>query len=241
MLMLMHALAYLPVIGCVYHALALPLAQTPFVRRRLLKTPTHEVAAAIVTTLHTWYIAQLGIGCMLQRTTPAHDDAIARHSGHVSLSYFVFDTCYLVWRDGALVLKNKYLAHHIVAIALCVMVYCRSFDACLPSLLAWYTLLEASNVLLKAWEFSRHNSQRVHWMLTPPFMLTYFLGRGSAVTFATHNLWACMLGDGTRIGTNDAMGMGLVVSINAMSVWFMYRLLMVVVFKPWMRCISLGV
>lgn len=212
-----------------YFGCSLPLSRTTMAKRLLPNTPSHQLAAAMISILHTLFISGLGFSTLAYAyANPKYPDQIAHHQyivvlgGRVSLTYFMFDTLYLIWREGFSVVKNKYFAHHLVAIWF-TRAACRGlFANCATPMLLWYTFIEASNVFLGVWELTKRNMPLVHNIITVPFVITYVSCRGFAVTYGTYKIWNMI---GTPPYSRDTMEtliyLGLV---NSLSMWFGYRI-----------------
>lgn len=215
-----------------FRFVALPLAQKHG-GNVLPMTPPHELAAAAVTILHS-YLASAGSAFVLMHSYfDAEQTCVVPMMRFASASgaYFVFDTLYLVWRDGARVVTNKFMAHHIVAMCLTCATWAGFYDAAACQFAAWYFCIETSNVFLKAWELTKQNRiiervNRLHAVLAPMFFWTYVPFRVSASTWATRAIiWEMSWDPGHIVAAS------LVALIDVMSMYFCVRLVHV---RAWM-------
>lgn len=218
---------YVPYMYLFYSLFAYPVCNTKVVRHALPKTHTHELAAAVITIIHSWYISYIGFYALLFYKDGAIPDLLrntVHHGSIFSFNYFAFDMMYLMLTHGIQVIRNQYFYHHMVALIITYRGYNNYFDDYNYSVLTWYTLIEAGNTLLKVWELSRHNVPCLHHLITIPFVVTYILCRGVAIIIGTTGLHRDIANQWTF---NHACDFGLISFINLISMWFIHKLVRV--------------
>jgi hypothetical protein len=219
----MHPSLLLIAFGLFYGSVCLPLTKTRLVKTIFPNTSSFELAAAIITVAHTWFASFLGFKSIVTCITQTDYENAVVYGGGISFTYYLFDTIYLICRYRIAVFKNKYLGHHIVAMCITYAASNHTMDAYAQSVMLWYAFVEASNVLLKAWELTKHNLPQMHKLLVTPFICTYLVGRGIAVFIVTPRIVGDMLGDG-HLCRSEGYILTLILGINAMSVWFGFRI-----------------
>jgi hypothetical protein len=211
-------------LGVFYFSVCLPLVRTNFICKLFPNTSSFELAAAIITVLHTWIATAIGFNSIFTCVVESDYQKAVVYGGSISFTYYLFDTMYLIGRHGFAVLRNKYLGHHIVAICITYAALNNTMESYAHSIMLWYTFIEASNVFLKAWELTKHNIPDLHKLIIRPFMFTYILGRGAAAMVITPMIFNDMFID-RQLSRYEYYVLSLVVAVDAMSVWFGYRIL----------------
>ena len=228
-------IVYLLCAAAAYFA-ALPFSRGAWASHWLPCTPSHDLAAACVTLLHTYLSSSLS-GWTLMRVDPADAATTAWalwHGGCLSTAYYLFDLLYLAWRERWGVLRSQYFAHHLVAMSLSGATWLGAYDAVAIArpAIAWYFCIECSNVLFKAWDLTRLNRRAVertrhlHERVEPLFMCTYVPLRVCAITFATHGVFTALRQADTGMRVRDRVcTAAMVATVDAMSAYFCAKVL----------------
>jgi hypothetical protein len=114
-------------------------------------------------------------------------DTIFLHGRAFSISYFAFDTLFIVSHDWS---QWMYIPHHIVAILIGYFTPFFSHDV--ERLMDYIFYIEMSNICLTLWDLSKRNRKTmltIYEVLTPFFALSYVPLRLVHLTVATYRLF----------------------------------------------------
>jgi hypothetical protein len=180
------------------------ITSKPFMRKYTAETSPQIFGQYFQGIIHVQGIVFLRL-CLAY--FPQHEDIIHTHSRSFCVSFFVFDTLFIILKDWS---QWPYLPHHIASI---LMGFFLSLFTENPyTLLDYIFYVELSNICLTVWELGKRNKktmQNIYDFLTPFFTITYVPLRVLYLPYLTYRVYDSLNSYKLLFGTGLSLILGM--------------------------------